>query len=120
MDPSPPKQEQAFVDALRRRRAELRESMSALELALAAPAPEGHPRWAERVHVALVEPSADFREHIDITEGPNGLLPPAPTDDAATVRCRLSPHPRTHCDHAPTRRPDCECADGQPGRGPRS
>ena len=53
MDQSPPMPEQAFVDALRRRRAELRESMSALELVLAAPAPEGHPRWAERIHVPL-------------------------------------------------------------------
>lgn len=73
MEPSPPKPEQAFVDALRRRRAELRESISALELALASPAPEDHARWAERVHVALVELSADFREHINITEGPEGL-----------------------------------------------
>lgn len=73
MEPSPPKPEPAFVDALRRRRAELRESMSALELALAGPAPEGQARWAERVHVALVELSADFRQHIAITEGSDGL-----------------------------------------------
>ena len=62
-----------LLEALRRQRAELRESMSALELALAAPAPLGQPRWAERVHVALVELSADFREHIDVTEGLDGL-----------------------------------------------
>lgn len=74
MEPRPPKPEQAFVDALRRRRAELRESMNALELALASPAPERQAYWAERVHVALVELSADFREHIDITESrPDGL-----------------------------------------------
>ena len=73
MDPSPPVPEQAFVEALRRRRAELRESMSALELALASPTPEGQANWTERVHVALVELSADFREHIAITEGPEGL-----------------------------------------------
>ena len=30
-------------------------------------------RWAERVHVSLVELSGDFREHIDITEAPNRL-----------------------------------------------
>ena len=65
--------DQARLEALRRQRAELRESMSALELALAGPAPSGEVRWAERVHVALVELSADFREHIDVTEGPDGL-----------------------------------------------
>ena len=61
------------LESLRQRRAELRESMSALEQALAAPAADRKSVWAERVHVALVELSADFREHIDITEGPDGL-----------------------------------------------
>jgi len=65
--------DQAFLEDLRRHRAELRESMVALEDALAAPATADHTRWAQRVHVALVELSGDFREHIDITEGPNGL-----------------------------------------------
>lgn len=61
------------LEALRRHRAELRESMSALEQALAAPAPGRFAIWAERVHVALVEVSGDFREHINITEGADGL-----------------------------------------------
>ena len=65
--------DQAFLEALRRHRAELRESMSTLEDALAAPATADQARWAQRVHVSLVELSGDFREHIDITEGPNGL-----------------------------------------------
>jgi hypothetical protein len=65
--------ELAAFENLRRRRAELRESMSALELALAGPVPSGQLRWGERVNVALVELSADFREHIAITEGPDGL-----------------------------------------------
>lgn len=65
--------DKALLDALRRQRAELRESMSALEDALAGPASAGQARWAERVHVALVELSADFREHIVVTEGKNGL-----------------------------------------------
>ncbi|MGH3308244.1 MAG: hypothetical protein ACRDOX_11200 [Nocardioides sp.] len=47
--------------------------MSALEGALAAPATADQERWAQRVHVSLVELSGDLREHIDITEGPNGL-----------------------------------------------
>lgn len=61
------------LGSLRRHRAELRESMSALELALAGPATGRTGVWAERVYVALVELSADFREHIDITEGHDGL-----------------------------------------------
>jgi hypothetical protein len=73
MEPSVPTPAQDLLEALRRRRAELRGSMSALEQALAAPAPGRLGTWAQRVHVALVELSADFREHIDITEGPSGL-----------------------------------------------
>jgi hypothetical protein len=42
-------------EALRVRRAERRESMSALERALAAPAPRRLGAWTERIHVALVE-----------------------------------------------------------------
>lgn len=73
MEPSSSTPDRALLEALRRQRAELRGSMSALELALAAPAPSGQVRWAERVHVALVELSADFREHIAVTEGHDGL-----------------------------------------------
>jgi hypothetical protein len=65
--------DRAFLDELRRHRAELRESMSALESALAAPATADQARWAQRVHVSLVELSGDFREHINITEAPDGL-----------------------------------------------
>jgi Hemerythrin HHE cation binding domain len=59
MEPSLPTPEQVFLEALRRHRGEL--------------APGRLDAWAQRVHVALVELSADFREHIDITEGPHGL-----------------------------------------------
>jgi hypothetical protein len=69
---SPPGQE-PFLESLRQHRAELRESMSALENALAAPAIAGRARWVQRVHVALVELSGDFRAHVEITEGPDGL-----------------------------------------------
>ncbi len=65
--------DRAFLEELRRHRAELRESMGALEDALAAPATGDPVRWAQRIHVALVELAGDFREHIEITEGPNGL-----------------------------------------------
>ncbi len=73
MEPNSSAADQAFLEELRRHRAELRESMGALEAALAAPATIDQTRWAQRVHVALVELSGDFREHIDITEGPDGL-----------------------------------------------
>ena len=68
-----PADQQPFLEALRQHRAELRESMSALEGALAGPAIAGRARWAQRVHVALVELSGDFTAHVDITEGPDGL-----------------------------------------------
>jgi hypothetical protein len=71
MEPNPSTSDQALLEELRRHRAELRESMSRLEDALAVPA--AAPPWAPRVRAALVELSADFRAHIDITEGPNGL-----------------------------------------------
>jgi hypothetical protein len=73
MEPSLPRPERDFLAEPRRRRAELRESMSALEQALAAPVPGRLGPWARRVHAAVVELSADVREHIDITEGPGGL-----------------------------------------------
>jgi hypothetical protein len=63
------------LESLRQRRAELRESMGALEQALAAPAVDLKGFWTERVNVALVELSADIGEHITITEGPDGLYP---------------------------------------------
>jgi hypothetical protein len=61
------------LTVLRQRRAELRESMSALELALASAAVGRVDHWAQRVSVALVELSADFTTHIAVTEGPDGL-----------------------------------------------
>ena len=65
--------DEGFLEHLRRRRAELRESMSAVEAALAGPAYGDEMQWATRVQVALVELSADLSEHIRITEGPDGL-----------------------------------------------
>ncbi|HET7278961.1 MAG TPA: hypothetical protein VFJ22_12850 [Dermatophilaceae bacterium] len=55
-----------MLEALRLRRGELRESMGALERAMAAPAEAGRSRWGQRVHLALVELSGDVREHIEI------------------------------------------------------
>jgi hypothetical protein len=63
----------AELDALRRRRAELRESMGALERALAAAATGRPVVWGERVHEALHAIADDWREHVVVTEGPGGL-----------------------------------------------
>jgi phage shock protein A len=68
-----PASDQALLEELRRHRAELRDSMSALEDALAAPVTGDRQRWSLRVHAALLELSGDFREHVDLTEGDNGL-----------------------------------------------
>ena len=61
------------VTALRRHRAELLESMRAVEQALEAPAVGDVAAWAQRVSVALIELEADFREHVQLTEGADGL-----------------------------------------------
>lgn len=90
MSTSSPTPGQAPWEALRRQRAELRESMSALELALAGAVSLGQARWGERVHVALVELSADVRGHIDFTEAADGLyvdiLATAPRLSGAVTR----------------------------------
>jgi hypothetical protein len=85
MQPSLPTPEQVLLDAVRRRRIGLHESMIALEQAFAAPAPGRRDTWVQRVHAALAELVADFREHIDITEGPSGLYA-----DLRTTEPRLS------------------------------
>ena len=61
------------LEGVRRHRAELRESVIALEHSLAAPIPGRPTAWTERVRAALMELLADFREHVDITEGQHGL-----------------------------------------------
>ncbi len=61
------------LDALRMRRAELFESMAALEQALAERAAGRLAEWTEWVNVALVALAADIRAHVAITEGAGGL-----------------------------------------------
>ncbi|TGN64801.1 hypothetical protein EXE59_13160 [Nocardioides eburneiflavus] len=73
MEPSSTTPDADLLEELRRHRAELRESISALEDALAAPTASDRGRWVQRVHVAVVELAGDLREHVDLTEGPDGL-----------------------------------------------
>ena len=73
MDESSSGPDRELLEELRRHRAELRESMSALEDALASPATADQVRWTQRVEAALAEVAGDFRAHVDITEGPSGL-----------------------------------------------
>jgi hypothetical protein len=63
----------AELAAVRARRVELRESMGRLERSLAAPASGRSVVWGEHVHAVLVELAEDFREHIEVTEGADGL-----------------------------------------------
>jgi hypothetical protein len=61
------------LDAVRARRAELRETLNLLEAALAAPARGREMVWGEAVHAALVMIADDFGAHVEVTEGPGGL-----------------------------------------------
>jgi hypothetical protein len=63
----------AHLSEVRRRRAELFESITTLEHALAAPVPGRQKRWATRVAEALEELSDDFRDHVVLMEGADGL-----------------------------------------------
>lgn len=61
------------LSVLRRRRAELLESINALEQAMAAPVPGRQMQWVERVSSAALALSSDVRDHVELTEGPDGL-----------------------------------------------
>jgi hypothetical protein len=64
--------EPAELDAVRIRRAELRETLNLLENAVAGSTadPAG---WASAVRAGLRILTDDFRAHIEVTEGPDGL-----------------------------------------------
>jgi len=61
------------LDAVRVRRAELREALDAFERALAAPAAGRAVIWGEAVHACVLELADDFGSHVEVTEGPDGL-----------------------------------------------
>jgi len=61
------------LDAVRRRRADLRDVIAEFEHALASPATGRAVVWGERVHHVVGELVVEFAEHVDVTEGPDGL-----------------------------------------------
>jgi hypothetical protein len=61
------------LQAVRVRRAELRENIDAMERALASPARGRAVIWGEAVHASLVVLADDFSAHVEVTEGPGGL-----------------------------------------------
>ena len=63
----------AELDAVRARRAELRETINLMEAALAAPARGRAVVWGEVVHASLMMIADDFGAHVEVTEGPGGL-----------------------------------------------
>ena len=60
------------LDAVRRRRAELSDSIAMVRAALADPV-ESPVVWGERVQQEVARLALDFVEHIDVTEGVGGL-----------------------------------------------
>lgn len=73
------------LDEVRRRRAELRDALGRLEGALAAPTPGRIDGWRHLVRTRLDQLSADFDEHIAVTEGPDGVY-----DDVVASAPRLA------------------------------
>ncbi len=74
----------AYLAQVQAQRAELGESMSALEAALDLPAGLG-PTWRGRVRAALTELAHDLRDHVELTESAGGFY-----DDILTKAPRLS------------------------------
>jgi hypothetical protein len=61
-----------LLGEVRARRAELRQSISGLERALAGAAGDGR-GWARRVDEAAAQLAGDFEVHVAVTEGTDGL-----------------------------------------------
>lgn len=74
----------AYLERVRAHRAELGESMAALDAALALPVGLG-PLWRRRVRAALTELAHDLRDHRSVTEEPGGFY-----DDAVSFAPRLA------------------------------
>ena len=63
----------AYLDRVRAHRAELGESMAALDAALLAPVGLGGAKWRDRVEAAVWDVRQDFADHIELTEAEGGL-----------------------------------------------
>ena len=74
----------AYLGKVQSQRAELGESMAALQGALDHPAGLGS-TWRGRVRAALTELAHDLRDHVELTEAPGGFY-----DDILTKAPRLS------------------------------
>ena len=74
----------AYLKQVQAQRAELGESMAALQAALDLPAGLG-PTWRGRVRAALTELAHDLRDHVELTESAGGFY-----DDILTKAPRLS------------------------------
>lgn len=74
MEPSVPTHS-SELDAVRLRRAELREALDGLERALAAPAAGRAGDWGKSVQAAVAEIADDWQTHVSLTEAPGGLHP---------------------------------------------
>ena len=86
----------AYLERVRAHRAELRDSVAAVDEALASPLARGE-AWRERVWAALAELAHDFRDHIDLTERPGGLYSSVRRDSprlAGRVQRLLREHER--------------------------
>jgi hypothetical protein len=86
----------SYLHSVRLRRAELGDSMGALERALAEPEGDSS-RWVARVHAALAEVRHDLDDHIEVTERPDGLyagLRAEATRLAGPLRQLQDEHPR--------------------------
>ncbi len=73
MDMSTQARQRDAVDAVRRRRAELRETLDAVERALASPGSDRAVVWGEHVHETVDRLATEFALHVEVTEGPDGL-----------------------------------------------
>ena len=60
-----------YLERVRAHRAELRDSMTAVDEALGAPIESAE--WRDRVRAAVAELAHDFRTHVELTEGEGGL-----------------------------------------------
>lgn len=86
---------EVFLDQVRAERAELKESMAAVEQWLSAPAGESD-QWRTRLRAALGELAHDFDDHIELTEREGFFRPALSRAPRLTyaVSALLAEHPR--------------------------